>query len=64
MGQLWLQDCDGQWFKCLNCNATGEEPGERKRETAVVFDFAAARHRRDKRDAVSLAPPPEDGNAA
>ena len=60
LGKLWLEDHKGDWFKCLNCNATGEA----NRAIARIYslsDARAARKRAHIKAVVSNTPPDKAG---
>lgn len=44
LGKLWLLDASGDYFRCGECNGTGE-----KYARARVIDFESARRVRDNR---------------
>lgn len=44
LGQLWLSDERGDYFRCVECNGTGE-----KNARARIIDFESARRLRDNR---------------
>lgn len=51
MGALWLKDHEGNFFKCLDCNGTGDR---RKNGRANVIDIRVARSLRDDRRAAKV----------
>lgn len=64
LGRLWLRDWQGEFFKCLDCNGTGEIRKEVKHELAPVVDLAAARRLRDRRRLKAVGPKPTGNDAA
>jgi sulfatase maturation enzyme AslB (radical SAM superfamily) len=60
LGRLWLQDVNGDFFKCALCQATGEP----KNELASVIDIATARNLRNSRRAKKVVQDNPDGDAA
>lgn len=51
MGALWLKDHEGNFFKCRDCNGTGDR---RENGRATVIDIRVARSRRDDRLAAEM----------
>lgn len=51
MGALWLKDHEGNFFKCRDCNGTGDR---RENGRADVIDIWVARSRRDNRLAAEM----------
>lgn len=51
MGALWLKDHEGNFFKCRDCNGTGDR---RENGRAAVIDIRIARSRRDDRRAAEM----------
>lgn len=61
MGALWLQDDQGNFFKCRDCNGTGDR---RPNGRAAVIDIRAARDLRDRRRAAEMVSDGDGDNAA
>ena len=51
MGALWLKDHEGNFFKCRDCNGTGDR---RENGRAAAIDIRIARSRRDDRRAAEM----------
>lgn len=64
MGRLWLEDYNGDFFRCLACNGTGNMTEREKHGSAVVLDFDAARRLRDSKNTPPMVPHHPDGDAA
>jgi hypothetical protein len=60
LGRLWIQDVNGDFFKCLTCNATGEHTDD----MATIADIATARRLRDVRNSKKMVFNDPDGDAA
>ena len=61
MGALWLKDEKGDFFKCLDCNGTGDR---RENGRANIIDIRVARSRRDDTRAAKVVSNGNDDNAA
>jgi|688.fasta_scaffold26571_3 hypothetical protein len=57
LGRLWLQDEKGDYFRCGECNATGERKENGRK---MVIDLE--RYRRERRTRVDV--PPSTGDDA
>jgi len=60
LGRLWIEDMDGDFFRCEECNGTGDQ----KREMATVTDIRTARDLRDRRRVAKMVPDGSGNDAA